>query len=318
MVRERRGEARTGLDADRVRYAWAEERLGRTLKVPKHDVAHQFLEHATAVNEFYVALARKPPKAEAQKPGARRGKPADDFACVPTDFRWVPSEDLELPFEEYVRQEARTRDRRLQPDAMIEDSSRRRRYLIEYETGTASVRNAQHKTATLTKLNRYLNFFYDFVPGDFRKTYYARPFVDGFVPVLLFVTRTTARRDTIREAVTEWAAVEERRMRIEVRALTMTDASAEFRSSLLGERPPAQGVAPARPPPLPSEGAFVAWRDLELLRYFQEEALQTIQHVRHTVRAGRPVASEPRYPETMLAAARLLQRLLEAKPVKPR
>ena len=39
-------------------YAFAEEKLGRRLKVPRHDVASQFLEHATGVNELYVALTR--------------------------------------------------------------------------------------------------------------------------------------------------------------------------------------------------------------------------------------------------------------------
>jgi hypothetical protein len=28
----------------------------------------------------------------------KRGKPADDFARVSKAFRWIPSEELELPF----------------------------------------------------------------------------------------------------------------------------------------------------------------------------------------------------------------------------
>jgi hypothetical protein len=122
--------------------------LGQQLKVSRHDVASQFLEHATGVNELYVALVKRqetPPMTT-----ARRGKPADDLARVSKAFRWIPSEELELPFSEYVREEGRARDRRLQPDAVLEDPARKRRYLIEYETGSATVRNVQHKTATLT------------------------------------------------------------------------------------------------------------------------------------------------------------------------
>ena len=41
-------------------YALAGEELGRQFKVPRHDVAHQFLDHATGVNDLYVALTKKP------------------------------------------------------------------------------------------------------------------------------------------------------------------------------------------------------------------------------------------------------------------
>ena len=92
-------------------YALAGEQLGRQFKVPRHDVAHQFLEHATGVNDLYVALTKK---FGTPKP-AERGKPADDFARLPTAFRWVATEDLELPFREYAAERPdRVADRRLQ------------------------------------------------------------------------------------------------------------------------------------------------------------------------------------------------------------
>lgn len=43
------------------------------------------------------------------------------------------------------------------------------------------------------------------------------------------------------------------------------------------------------------------------------DALQTIQAVRHTVRAGDAVVREPRYPEHAQAVAQLLERLLGAE-----
>ena len=291
-------------------YGLAEEVLGRRLKVPRHDVASQFLEHATGVNEFYVALVKRP---DAPRPADcdRRGKPAHDFARVPTAFRWIPSEDLELPFAEYVREENASRDRRLQPDALLEDPFRKRRYLIEYETGSATVRSTHHKTATLTKLARYSHFILGFADAHGRATYYSKHFADGFTPVVLFIARTAARRETIAEAVAGWAGGE-LSPRFQVRSLTVEQACAEFRAIILGEKPAAPTQAPAAPAAAPparasKDGVLLSWKELELLGRFQEEALHTIQQVRHTVRARQLVVSEPRYPEQTAAAERLVQ-----------
>jgi len=301
-------------------YGLAEEVLGRRLKVPRHDVASQFLEHATGVNELYVALTKRPDAPRRADWSERRGKPADDFARVPTSFRWVPSEDLELPFAEYVREEDRSRDRRLQPDALLEDPVRKRRYLIEYETGSATVRNTQHKTATLTKLARYSHFILGFADAHGRATYYSKHFADGFTPVVLFIARTAARRETIAEAVAGWAGGE-MNPRFQVRSLTVEQTCAESRALILGEKPavPAQATtaAPAAPPSRASQdGVLLSWKELELLRRFQDEALHAIQRVRRTVRAGQPVVSEPRYPEQTAAAERLLQWLLALRPAQ--
>ena len=303
-------------------YGLAEEVLGRRLKVPRHDVASQFLEHATGVNELYVALTKRPDAPRRADWNAQRGRPADDFSRVPTAFRWVPSEDLELPFAEYVLEEDRSRDRRLQPDALLVDAVRKRRYLIEYETGSATVRNAQHRTATLTKLARYSHFILGFADAQGKATYYSRHFADGFTPVVLFIARTAARRETIAEAVAGWAGGE-MSPRFQVRSLTVEQACVEFRALLLGEKPavpaPATTAAPAAPPSRASrDGVLLSWNELELLRRFQDEALHAIQQVRHTVRAGKPVASEPRYPEQTAAAERLLQWLLALKPAPKR
>jgi hypothetical protein len=297
-------------------YGLAEEVLGQQLKVPRHDVASQFLEHATGVNELYVALVKRQeaPLREATK----RGKPAADFARVSQAFRWIPSEELELPFSEYVRDEGRARDRRLQPDAVLEDPARKRRYLIEYETGTATVRNVQHKTATLTKLARYAHFILGFAEAHGNATYYSKHFTDGFTPIVLFIARTAARRDTIAEAVAGWARGEIN-AQFQVRALTIDQACADFRAAILGEKAAPQArtlaVAPAAPPSRASAaGVLLSWSELELLGRVQVESLHTIQHVRHAVRAKQPVTSEPRYPEQTAEAERLLHWLLTLKP----
>jgi hypothetical protein len=289
-------------------YALAGEELGRQFKVPRHDVAHQFLEHATGVNDLYVALTKKlgPPKP------AERGKPADNFARLPSAFRWVATEDLELPFQEYVsRIPDHVADRRLQPDAMLEDLVRKRRYLIEFETGSATVRNAQHRTATLTKLGRYSSFLLTPTTTSGNETYYSKHFHDGYKPIVVFLTRTPARRDTIVKAAEEyWTAID---VRFALRALTVAEAGAEFRAQLVGDTP--HSAAPLANPPLVAapatlEGIMVSFRELELLKRFYEEAISIIQRVRHTVRAGKPVTTEPRYPELTQPASMLLKRLI--------
>ena len=109
--------------------------------------------------------------------------------------------------------------------------------------------------------------------------------------------------------------------RFQVRSLTVEQACAEFRALILGEKPavPAQATttAPAAPPSRASQdGVLLSWKELELLQRFQAEALQALQRVRHTVRAGQPVVSEPRYPDHTTAAERLLQWLLALRPAK--
>jgi hypothetical protein len=286
-------------------YALAEEKLGRLLNVPRHDVASQFLEHATGVNQLYVALARRPSQHVAAKPGRYAGKLAADYAPLPTTFRWIPSEDLELPFDEYAHGEARPCH--LQPDAVLEDRPRRQRYLIEYETGSASVRNDRHKTATLAKIARYANFFNQYTGNDFKTTFYDRHFKDDLTPVILFLTRTQARRDTIREAAEQ--RNRENPRKLDIRALTLDEAAAHVRSLFFGEAaPPRTSTDPAASPP--PDGVFVRWSELGLVRQFVNDALRTIQVVRHTVPAGQPVAREPRYPEHAQTVAQLLERLL--------
>lgn len=243
-------------------YALAEEKLGRLLKVPRHEVASQFLEHATGVNQLYVALARRHSQHVAAKPGRYAGKLAADYASLPAAFRWIPSEDLELPFDEYIHGE--TRERRLQPDAVLEDHLRRQRYLIEYETGSASVRNDRHKSATLAKLARYSEFFNQYTGNNFKTTFYDKHFKDDLTPIVLFLTRTQARRDTIREAAEERNRGDPRKL--DTRALMLDEVAAHFRSLFFGENSsPRTSAHPhiqlhrRRPMASSSNGANWAW-----------------------------------------------------------
>jgi hypothetical protein len=286
-------------------YAFAEEKLGRRLKVPHHDVASQFLEHATGVNELYVALTRRSSRNPAARVAGVRGKAPGDYARLPTAFRWLPSEELELPFESYELGRGKC-DRRLQPDAILEDHLRRERYLIEYETGSASVRNDQRRSATLAKMARYVEFFAMYTGNDFKTTLYGRHFQDDLAPILLFLTRTKARRDTICEAAEERNRADPRKY--DIRALTLDEAAAQFRLGLFGEE--LRSHAEVRPPSLAAtSGVFIESRALDLVSQVVDESLRSIQAIRHAIEAGDRLVAKPKYPEQAQAAVDLLRRL---------
>ncbi len=94
-------------------YIVAQERLGKELlKVPRHDVSPQFLSHSVLLSEFFLGLVPQDGKHPAK---------------IPTHFRWIPGEYLDLPFSEYMP-ENRKEKRRLQPDAVLEVPTLRKRF----------------------------------------------------------------------------------------------------------------------------------------------------------------------------------------------
>src|SRR5262249_10531179 len=114
-------------------------------RMPKQDVGQAFLKHEVMANEVFLGLVPQDGKT---------------WANIPREFRWTLGEYLALPFEDYVRgQQLTLEKRRLQPDAVLEIPSSRRRFFIEYETGSAIVRDAKKSTSTMAKLDRYGTFF---------------------------------------------------------------------------------------------------------------------------------------------------------------
>jgi len=103
-------------------------KLART---PKHDVGPWFLKHEVMLNEVFLGLVPQDGKTPAR---------------VPRGFRWVLGEYFDLPFNDFVRNGTGVESRRLQPDAVLEDAAGRRRYFIEYESGSATVRDAKKST----------------------------------------------------------------------------------------------------------------------------------------------------------------------------
>jgi len=153
-------------------------------RVPKHDVGQAFLKHEMMLNEVFLGLVAQDGKTPAK---------------VPRQFRWTLGEYLNLPFKEFSRETLAAEARRLQPDAMLEDPVGRRRYFIEYETGSATVFDAKKTTSTLAKLQRYGEFFNGMASGLFNEkdTWYARSFKEPWPAEVLFITQSEARRESI-------------------------------------------------------------------------------------------------------------------------
>jgi hypothetical protein len=146
------------------------EWLGMTFdRVPQHDVGQAFLKHEVMLNELYLGLV--PPN-------------GNNPVKVPRGFRWVLGEYLDLPFHKYVQHQGTTEKRRLQPDAMLEVPSIRQRFFIEFETGSATVKDAKKSSSTLAKLLRYSTFLSGWAGAPIngtRSTFYSRTFPDGCV-----------------------------------------------------------------------------------------------------------------------------------------
>jgi Replication-relaxation len=209
-------------------------------RVPKQDVGQAFLKHEVMANEVFLGLV-----------------PLDGrtWAKVPRNFRWVLGEYLDLPFEEYTgRQQPALEKRRLQPDAILEIPASQRRFFIEYETGSATVRDAKKSTSTMAKLDRYGTFFRapvgNVLAGGPLETAYTRALSDGWPAEVLFVTRSEARRDSITRVI----AARERsdKSKFAARALTLEESHRALCRALYGAEQPrgnARHVARTADPP---------------------------------------------------------------------
>jgi hypothetical protein len=211
-------------------YIVAQERLGKELlKVPRHNVSPQFLRHSILLSEFFLGLVPQDGKHPAK---------------IPTNFRWIPGEYLDLPFSEYVPEsrESRSERRRLQPDAVIEIPSLRKRYFAEIETGSATIWEQEKLTSTLAKLNRYSHFLRGYAGNVFHgdsSTFYSRAFPDHWPAEVLFVTLGPHRRDSIKEAHKKWKFGRGGENMV-VRAMTLEEARVELYRKIHGVEPRAK------------------------------------------------------------------------------
>jgi hypothetical protein len=204
-------------------------KLART---PKHDVGPWFLKHEVMLNEVFLGLVPQDGKTPAK---------------VPRGFRWVLGEYLDLPFDDLAADTRRVERRRLQPDAVLEDTGGRRRYFIEYETGSATVRDAKKSTSTMAKLDRYGTFFRAPAGNVFageRETFYERAFKDGWQAEVLFVTPSQARRDSIARVIA--AREHSDKYKFAARALTLAESRSVLCCALYGTDQPPGSTQQAR------------------------------------------------------------------------
>jgi hypothetical protein len=187
-------------------------------RVPKHDVGQQFLKHEVFLNEVFLGLVAQDGKTPAK---------------VPRNFRWTLGEYLDLPFKEFDVRHGVNEKRRLQPDAVIEDPATRRRFFIEYETGSATVRDVKKSTSTMAKLDRYATFLTGYarsvINGD-KSTFYSRAFPDEWPAEVLFVAQSEARRETIDEVMRE--REEQAQRKFPFRAFTLDEAQLYLRLAI--------------------------------------------------------------------------------------
>jgi len=231
-------------------------------RVPKQDVGQAFLRHEVMANEVFLGLV------------PQYGK---TWAKVPRSFRWVLGEYLDLPFEEYATLHGRRglEKRRLQPDAILEVPASRKRFFIEYETGSATVRDAKKSTSTMAKLDRYGTFFRapvgNVLGGGLVDTAYTRAFSDDWSAEVLFVTRTEARRDSITRVITERERSD--KWKFAARALTLEESHRALCRAVHGaEQPP--GNVQRAPRTVASSPAPTIWPTDAPARTASEERLR--------------------------------------------
>jgi hypothetical protein len=259
-------------------------------RVPKHDVGQSFLKHEVMLNEVFLGLVQQDGKTPAK---------------VPRQFRWLLGEYLNLPFQEFCREKVGAEARRLQPDAMLEDPVGRRRYFIEYETGSATIFDAKKSTSTLAKLERYANFFSGLAGGLFNQsdTWYARSFKEPWPAEVLFVTQSEARRDSITKLIDRFE-----KGRLVARALTVAEAQRNLCRALYGrDLPAASAPKPAAATPA------AALVDRGPARSADEERLR---RGRVSVR-GEQLVNFEKVLRSSLAALTSAQKALALYPVSP-
>src|SRR5229473_5402711 len=166
--------------------------LDTVIKIPKHDVGAAFREHAIVLNELFVALVRPPGGGYAR---ARQ-----------TQFRWIASDTVRLPWKQHLAHGSTTPDRLVLPDAVLEIPSAKRRLFLECEMGTHPIASAARPKpgSTIAKVQNYEGFLRSYVDASATQTFYARTYPDNYVPEVLFLVRTAHRATTVNEAIRQW------------------------------------------------------------------------------------------------------------------
>ena len=275
-------------------YAVAEIVLGTAIKIPRHDVSAAFREHTIVLNELFVALMMPSGR------GYARAKQSD--------FRWIASDTVRLPWKEHLGRGSRTPDRLVLPDAVLELPGARRRFFLECEMGTHPILNGKHPKpgSTIAKVQSYEGFLGSYVDASATQTFYARSYPDKYTPEVLFLVRTPHRANAINEAIRQW----QQRLGTQscaARAVTIDDARAELLRVLGRRLNREQGSSTA------AQERGLSLEEIATLRHFYNATVLAFKEMRAKARVqGEAPPSYPAMIENMQA---LVERLSASGPM---
>ena len=269
-------------------YVLAATVLDTIIKVPRHDVGAAFREHAIVLNELFVALIMPP------RGGYARARQ--------TQFRWIPSDTVRLPWKQNLGHGSTTPDRLVLPDAVLEIPSAKRRLFVECEMGTHPIANpARPKPgSTIAKVQNYEGYLCSYVDTSATQTFYARSYPDNYVPEVLFLVRTAHRAKTVNEAIRQW----QQRLGTQTcpaRALTVEGAQDELLGVLRSQTNRDQRDATV------SSERPLSLEDIATLRRFYNGTVLAFKEMRAKARAQRE--APPAYPPMVEEMQTLVERL---------
>ena len=275
----------------RAGYALAQTVAESVLKIPKHDVGAAFREHAIALNELFVALIMPP------SGGYPRAKPSD--------FRWIASDTVRLPWRQHLGQGSRSPDRLVLPDAVLEIPKAQRRYFLECEMGTHPILGEAEPRpgSTIAKVENYEGFLRSYVDAAATRTFYARSFPDNYVPEVLFLVRTPQRAKAVNEVIRQWR----KRCGSQTcasRALIVDDARDELLGLLRGRPEEAPKQRPLGP------AASLSLEEIATVRRFYNATVLAFKDMRAKARARGE--APPGYPPIVEQMQALVERLQAA------
>ena len=299
-------------------YEFAEEVLGRVLRVPDQDIGLDFMEHTLQLNELLTALLE--PAAPKRRAGQPARHPPQVFARAEfRRFRWTASEGARLPWREYDMKAGRRRERVILPDAVLELVAARRRLFLECEMGTQTiVAPAGDKPgSTVAKVERYHQYARRFSDPAGKVTFYDAQYPDGFAAEVLFLVRTDIRAEHVNQALAAWRKTCSEAP-VAARALTFAQAGRELRESLglLPAAASASGQAELGSGHEPPGTRVLSAAEADLLDRFVTDAMRGIQTGRRQIRAlPEPIRlqhrlAEPSYPKDSEAAQALVHELV--------
>jgi hypothetical protein len=262
--------------------------LGSEPKLPAGDVSASFLEHCVRLNDLFVGLVGA---GNTNLPSARH-----------LPFRWIPSDSVRLPWQDYDRRTGASRARIIQPDATLELPRLTRRYFLECEMGTQPLVSddpARHG-ATTNKLQRYSNFMSTYVDSEAKTTAYEAVFPDRWPAELVFLLNSPIRRDHVRKLVKEWRDPGTRLLAVQ--AFTHDEALIYFRSLIgTGAPPPRSKI---------SDTILLTRDDFSQIEHFFHSATRRLKRARDQAKELKhPHLELPDYPSNTDHVFKLLRRL---------